>query len=192
MFPFILLNFLFFCLSFFVSFYGGILFLHIFLIAMSIVVFIENNLSQSVMKSMWCLTLSAVWATSNHAFINVSAYFYWVQWFWSLPEKVRFYWTFRYFKVNHFETMEINICRWLNKLFIASVCVRACVSVCLCACVRVCVRQIVLWQMLTGIQMNFQGFSCFFEPFWFFLWFFHMTFYDERLIIALLWLKSNF
>ncbi len=106
-----------------------------------IMVFIEHNLSQSVIKSMWFLTLSAVWATWNHTFMNVSAY-YWVQWFWSLPEKVRSYWTFRFFKVNHFETIERNICRWwLNKLFIACVCV----CVCLCVCVTNCYVADVDW-----------------------------------------------
>lgn len=142
---FFLISWFFVCLS--LSFMEGYCFCIFFsllcLLCFIYHVFIENNLSQSVMKSMWFLTLSAVWATSNHAFINVSAYFYWVQWFFSLPEKVRSYWTFRYFKVNHFETVEINICRWLNKLFIACV----------------CVRQIVMWQMLTGLQITFQGFN---------------------------------
>lgn len=71
--------------------------------------------------------------------MNVSAYYYWVQWFWSLPEKVRSYWTFRYFKVNHFENIEINICRWLNKLFIA------CACMCVCACATDCYVADVDW-----------------------------------------------
>ncbi len=166
--PWVLYNcVLVFSLSFFVSFYGGKWFLHIFLIAMFIMVY----LSWFLLNTIFC----RVWWNPCDFWHSLLSEPHEITDLWMFPLIIEYsdlgvylrrsYWTFRYFKVNHFETIERNICRWLNKLFI----------VCVCVCDR----------LLHG---RCQGFNSFFQTFWFF----HMMFYDERLIIALLWLKSNF
>lgn len=55
---------------------------------------------------------------------DVSARFHWAHWFGVYLRRSNLIEHFRYLKVDCFETMEINICRWLNKLFVACVCDR--------------------------------------------------------------------